>query len=125
MKAKLQIRNFGPINDLDIEISKFNILIGPHASGKSTIAKVLCIIHFFDYGAIFPYNEKRSIQIIRTILLYYRVENFLQKDTYWFFEDDIFSFELKDESISIKPKKDFEKGIKTESYNREKKPTDL
>ena len=38
----LEIRNFGPINNLKIDADKnINIIIGPQASGKSTIGKVL------------------------------------------------------------------------------------
>ncbi len=38
----LEIRNFGPINNLSINADRnINIIIGPQASGKSTVAKVL------------------------------------------------------------------------------------
>ncbi len=37
----LEIRNFGPINDLKIDADKhINIIIGPQASGKSTMGKI-------------------------------------------------------------------------------------
>jgi len=39
MKQRIEIRNFGPIADVDIEIDRFMLFIGPQASGKSTIAK--------------------------------------------------------------------------------------
>jgi len=118
MKAKLQIRNFGPIKDIDIELSKFNILIGPHASGKSTISKVLCVIqsYFFEvsFEEIFsnqfdvsPYEkriENRNDNRLNKLLINYRVENFQKKNTYWFFEDDLLSFEFKDGLILIKSK---------------------
>lgn len=38
----LKIRNFGPLNNLNIDVDKnINIIIGPQASGKSTIGKIL------------------------------------------------------------------------------------
>lgn len=38
----LEIKNFGPISNLKIDVDKnINIIIGPQASGKSTIGKVL------------------------------------------------------------------------------------
>ena len=95
MKAKLKIKNFGPINDLDIYISKFNIFIGPHASGKSTISKVLCIIHMFDFR-IFPVKTNSpGIESLKILLAYYRIENFISDNTYWFFESVDLTFELK------------------------------
>lgn len=38
---RIEIRNFGPINELNLVIKDFSILIGPQASGKSTIAKTI------------------------------------------------------------------------------------
>lgn len=38
----LEIKNFGPISDLKIDVDKnINLIIGPQASGKSTVGKVL------------------------------------------------------------------------------------
>lgn len=39
MKQKIIIKNFGPIEEVEMEINDFAIFIGPQASGKSTIAK--------------------------------------------------------------------------------------
>jgi len=118
MKAKLQIRNFGPINNLDIEISKFNILIGPHASGKSTISKVLCVIHSFaDYFSpgYRPFREKfRSdelytengkYKLLIELLNYYKIENFLNKNSYYFFEDAHLFFKFDGIRVEIDHKR--------------------
>ena len=40
---RIKIHNFGPVKDVDIELSKLMVFIGPQGSGKSTIAKVLTI----------------------------------------------------------------------------------
>jgi predicted ATP-dependent endonuclease of OLD family len=44
MKQRIIIKNFGPIKDVDLEINDFMVFIGPQASGKSTIAK---LVYFF------------------------------------------------------------------------------
>jgi AAA15 family ATPase/GTPase len=49
MNEKLIIRNFGPIKDIELELKKFNVLIGEQATGKSTIAKVLAVCKYFSY----------------------------------------------------------------------------
>lgn len=41
MTEKLTVKNFAGITDLEIEIKRINILIGPQASGKSVCAKLL------------------------------------------------------------------------------------
>jgi len=38
---KIEIKNFGPIDEINLEIKDFILLIGPQASGKSTIAKTI------------------------------------------------------------------------------------
>jgi len=38
---KIEIKNFGPITELELDIKDFMLFIGPQASGKSTIAKVI------------------------------------------------------------------------------------
>jgi hypothetical protein len=44
MKEKIVIKNFSVIDDVEIDIKKINLLIGPQASGKSVIAR---LVYFF------------------------------------------------------------------------------
>lgn len=37
----LVIKNVGPIKNVNLELKRFNVLIGPQSSGKSAIAKIL------------------------------------------------------------------------------------
>lgn len=48
-KEKLIIKNFGPIKSVELELGRFNILIGEQATGKSTVAKVLAVCRYFSY----------------------------------------------------------------------------
>jgi predicted ATPase len=59
---RLKIKNFGPIKEIDIELKEINIFIGPQASGKSTIAK---LIHFFEYIiSDFPFSNTDSKSLL-------------------------------------------------------------
>ena len=49
MSEKLIIRNFGPIKDIELELKKFNVIIGENATGKSIVAKVLAVCKYFSY----------------------------------------------------------------------------
>ncbi len=40
---RIKIHNFGPIKDIDIELSKLMVFIGPQGIGKSALAKLLTI----------------------------------------------------------------------------------
>ena len=48
MKPKLKIKNIGPINEVEMEINKVNIFIGPQSSGKSTIAKIISFCQWLE-----------------------------------------------------------------------------
>lgn len=49
MSETLIIKNFGPIKDVELELKKFNVIIGEQATGKSTIAKLLSVCRYFSY----------------------------------------------------------------------------
>lgn len=51
--AKIIIENFAPIEHVDFEIKRFNVIFGEQASGKSTILK---LIYFFQYEIGRIYN---------------------------------------------------------------------
>lgn len=59
MKEKLIIKNFGPIKDIELELGRFNILIGEQATGKSTVAKVLAVCRYFSYIVKYPDGQNQ------------------------------------------------------------------
>lgn len=48
-KEKLIIKNFGPIKNVELELGRFNVLIGEQATGKTMIGKILCCCRYFSY----------------------------------------------------------------------------
>ena len=51
---KIYIRNNGPVKNFEMEVEKFNLLIGEQATGKSTIAEAMAKRYntnfMFEYG---------------------------------------------------------------------------
>ncbi len=43
MSDRLQVKNFGPLKDINMELKDFTVLIGPQGVGKSAIAKLVLI----------------------------------------------------------------------------------
>lgn len=41
MATKIIIRNVGPIKEVNLDLNKINVFMGPQSSGKSTIAKII------------------------------------------------------------------------------------
>lgn len=47
-KECLIVRNFGPLKEVELDLKKINLLIGPQGSGKSTLAKIISAIRSYD-----------------------------------------------------------------------------
>jgi hypothetical protein len=75
---KFIIKNFGPIKNIEIENKKLTILIGPQASGKSILAKLMTI--FYDIEFIMNPDINKFLPI-------YNIE-FLEPDTYLEYQYD-------------------------------------
>ncbi|MEG4211110.1 ATP-binding protein [Microcoleus sp. S13_B4] len=60
MAEKLIVRNFAGIKDLEIEIKRINILIGPQASGKSVCAKLLFYFKNFVWEILSVVNNEQT-----------------------------------------------------------------
>jgi energy-coupling factor transporter ATP-binding protein EcfA2 len=53
MKQRLEIKNFGPLHKVELDIDDYMVFIGPNAAGKSTIAKLVyffCSLRFDNNG---------------------------------------------------------------------------
>ena len=74
-RAKLIVKNFGPLKDIEIEVREMVTFIGAQASGKSTLAKLLSI--FEDES--FRNNEKTPFEIE---LFIYGIKSYLKPDTF-------------------------------------------
>lgn len=57
MNSKLIVKNFGPIENADLDLKNVNVFIGPQASGKSTLAKLYTICN--SPRLYHNFNEKR------------------------------------------------------------------
>ena len=109
MSETLTIKNFGPINDIRLELKKFNVVIGENATGKSTIAKVIAVCRYFSYIAgNNPTTLSESSSPFFQGLSAWDLKEFLKKDTYINYECNDYSFkvERKKAFYTVKDKDD-------------------
>ncbi len=57
---KIEIKDFAGIKDITIEVKQINILIGPQASGKSIIAKLLYYFKNFIFEIVNAAEELKT-----------------------------------------------------------------
>ncbi|WP_281634248.1 AAA family ATPase [Flavobacterium luteolum] len=88
---KLTIENFGPIKKASIEVKDMLVFIGPQASGKSTLAKLITILNDVNF-------KKRSTATLIKELEKYNIDSFLKSNTLIQFHTPSFTFEYKNNS---------------------------
>ena len=54
---RIIIRNIGPIKESELELKRFNFIIGPQSSGKSTVAKILSTCSWVEKEVATTMNE--------------------------------------------------------------------
>lgn len=117
---KIVIKNIGPIKEFEMEVNKYNILIGEQATGKSTVAKSVYFFHTVKTTILnylwqicdrngyqnIPYGNKRFDQVIKKELKDIFVKLFgyswdLDKKLlmeYWYTDDIWIKVDLSEEN---------------------------
>lgn len=94
-RAKLIVKNFGPLKDIEIEVREMVTFIGAQASGKSTLAKLISILEdesFRRDDKIYFEDELKKYNI----LSYLKKDTFINYNNQNHFASSPFWFEYKD-----------------------------
>ena len=105
MSEKLIIRNFGPIKEVELDLKKFNVIIGENATGKSIVAKILGMCRYFSYII----NNYSTEQPFKEGLQARGLNEFINKNTYIKYECIHYDFEIKRDKETV-PNRDEEDG---------------
>ena len=78
--AKLIIRNIGPIKEVELDLKKVNVFMGPQGCGKSTLAKIICFCSWLekDSDATLKAEAKGLIPLLTK---YHRMEGYFREDS--------------------------------------------
>ena len=104
MTEKLTVKNFAGITDLEIEVKRINILIGPQASGKSVCAKLLFYFKNFVWEILAAVDNE---QTKRTLDSNYskKFEEYFPPDS-WGKQDFYIRYEIANIFIEVSRKKE-------------------
>lgn len=89
----LKIENFGPIKKASIEVKDMMVFIGPQASGKSTLAKLITILNDVNF------KQNNKIKLYEE-LEKYNIETFLNPETIIEYTTSTFTFNYQKNSES-------------------------
>lgn len=87
----LAIKNVGPINEVEMELNRFNFLIGPQSSGKSTIAKILSTCKWIEKESLAALDENvvaDGSAFVQLIANFHKLDGYFDEDSFVDFESD-------------------------------------
>lgn len=108
MQSRLVVKNFGPIEFVDLNLRNVNVFIGPQASGKSALAKIYTICKaprkFISQTDNDEISNPSDVQSFLQILADYNISSFLRDDTEIIFDSELHYLSYQNSSLSYKPK---------------------
>lgn len=117
----LVIRHFGPVSEVEIDLKRVTLLIGPQSSGKSTVLKVACFCDWLERQIETTQDPGRYCQpdtVLHHLVTFHKLEGYLHEDTWISYENDALSFayDAKKRKFSFS----WKKGGKRWDYKRAK-----
>lgn len=100
--ARIIIKNVGPVKEVDIELNKVNVFMGPQGSGKSTIAKIVSHCSWFEKNIILKNMSEKSFY--KDLLTFHNLEDtYFNESSVIRYESDCFTLDFagKDKSPVI------------------------
>ena len=101
--CKLCIKHIGSINDVDVNIARFTMVIGPESSGKSTIAKLLCHCEWVEKRCFTNQDEIQKIEseFLSNLQNYHRMEGYIDSNSYLKYVGNYVTITLEHENVRI------------------------
>lgn len=107
--AHITIKNIGPIKEVDIDLNKINVFMGPQSSGKSTIAKIICHCQWVEKQCFPAFENEKVLLRIKAdfydkMIEYHRLDGYFHTNSIFSFIGDYFiiKYSHKDKKVSIK-----------------------
>lgn len=88
---RLIIKNVGPIKEVDIELNRFNFLIGPQSCGKSTIAKILSTCKWIEKESLTTLDENVVADgnaFVQLVENFHKLDGYFNAESFVDFESD-------------------------------------
>ncbi len=107
--SHLIIKHIGPIRVVDIELKRFNLLIGRQSSGKSTIAKVISTCNWIEeeVSTTLDVNAVADGEAFKNLVEgFHKMDGYFSNSSEIHFESDYIKIDYASEQVTIKLKQD-------------------
>lgn len=89
------IKNFGPLKDVEMKLSRINLIIGLQGSGKSCAMIIACFCSWVEKRIALRQSAKefsKENAFLDMLVAYYHIKGYTQPDTYISYRSDVMSF---------------------------------
>lgn len=103
----LRIKNFGPIQEADIDLGQINVIIGQQSSGKSCVLKTACYCAWVEKRIELTQNSdffSVGSSFIDMMAAYYNMTGYIRKDTHIEYETNHLAFVYDNSELSFRMK---------------------
>ncbi len=82
--SKLSIKNIGAIKNVEFDVNRINVFMGPQSSGKSTISKILCHCQWVEKSCFLNKQELEYYQkpgvFFNSLVEYHKLEGYFNRN---------------------------------------------
>ena len=103
--AHLSINNIGPITEIDINLNRFNVFIGPQSSGKSTIAKIISFCQWFEKDCIVRQQSSHIDKsfVKENLIDYHNISDYINEKSAFLYEGEYLNIRYEEERLLVDP----------------------
>lgn len=106
-KNKLTIRNIGPLKNVVVNVTKFNVFIGPQSSGKSCILKIASFCKWVEKRIELSQSYEKYLNddvFMKRLIDFHKLDGFLNEDFLIQYESSHMSFTISGSASNIEYK---------------------
>jgi len=92
---RLVIRNIGPLQDVDIELAKINVIVGPQSSGKSCVLKIACYCTWVEKRIELAQGAEAFMKdkfFIKELVRFHKLKGYIRTSSYIAYESEYMRF---------------------------------
>ena len=105
----LAIHNIGPIKEIEIDLNRFNVFIGPQSSGKSTIAKIISFCQWLEKDCIVRQQSSHIDEdfVKEKLVKYHNISDYLKPESYFLYQGNSLNIRYLDERLEVRPNEQY------------------
>ena len=92
---RLIIRNIGPLKNVEIELAKVNVIVGPQSSGKSCILKIACYCAWVEKKIELAQSAEEFMKedfFVKELVRFHKLKGYFKKNSYIGYESNYTRF---------------------------------